>query len=137
MRLQSTGLGLALLVAACGPAASPEHCDPQAIRAVQAARANRSEVTLCGTVVRVGRIRRTRSGAHRILVVDVGAGDRIDIDANIDVMGNFPVRAGETTVVRGEYYYDAPGRDGVHWTHRTTHGTHPAGFIVLAGVTYR
>jgi hypothetical protein len=131
------GLGVALLAAACAPAPSPDRCDPAAFRAVQAAHAARSEVTLCGTVVRAGRLRRSRSGTHRVFIVDLGANDRIAIDANVDVMGNFPIRNGEYAVVRGEYYYDAPGRDGVHWTHRTDRGNHPAGYITLDGVTYR
>lgn len=69
--------------------------------------------------------------------VDVGGSRPVQIDANIDVMGDFPIRTGERAVVRGEYYYDGAGRDGVHWTHRTSRGTHPPGFITLDGITYR
>ncbi len=94
-------------------------------------------MTLCGTVVRVVRLRRTRSGTHRIFYVDVGGNDRVQIDANVDIMGDFPIRTGETTVVRGEYYFDSAGRDGVHWTHRTDRGSHPPGYVSLDGVTYR
>jgi hypothetical protein len=139
MRLSWAGLCAALLAAACAPApsSSTDRCDPAAIRAVQAARAAHSEVTLCGTVVRAGRLRRSRSGAHRVFLIDVGNNDRIQIDANVDIMGNFPIRAGEHAVIRGEYYYDAPGRDGVHWTHRTDRGNHPPGYVTLDGVTYR
>ena len=101
------------------------------------ARASRTEVTLCGTVVRVGRLRRSRSGTHRVFVVDAGTGELVQIDANIDIMGNFPIRSGERTIVRGEYYADSDGYDGVHWTHRTDRGTHPPGYVELDGVTYR
>lgn len=112
-------------------------CDLADFRAVQQARANRTEVTLCGTVVRVVRLRRSRSGTHRIFYVDVGGDDRVQIDANVDIMGNFPIRPGEPAVVRGEYYADPSGRDGVHWTHRTDRGSHPPGYVILDGVTYR
>jgi hypothetical protein len=138
VRAIPAGFCIALLAAACAPAPAPaDRCDRAAFRTVQAARAGRSEVTLCGTVVRVSRVRRSRSGTHRVFIVDVGGNDRVQIDANLDIMGNFPIRTGEYAVVRGEYYYDAPGRDGVHWTHRTDRGSHPAGFVALDGVTYR
>jgi hypothetical protein len=137
MRALAAGLCLALAIAACAPAPTSDTCDPAAFRAVQTAHAARTEVTLCGTVVRAGRLRRSRSGTHRVFVVDVGADDRVQVDANVDIMGNFPIRSGEHVVVRGEYYYDAPGRDGVHWTHRTDHGNHPPGYVTLDGVTYR
>lgn len=140
MRAIAAAALFALLAAGCtAPAAtdSPATCEPAAFRAIQTTHAARSEVTLCGTVVRIGRIRQSRSGAHRVFLVDVGANDRVQIDANVDIMGNFPIRDGERAVVRGEYYYDGPGRDGVHWTHRTDRGSHPPGFIQLDGVTYR
>lgn len=122
--------------ACSGPAAKSQPCDPQGFRAVQIARASRSEVTVCGTVVTVGRIRRSRSGTHRTFFVDAGAGHRVEVDANLDIMGDLPVRRGERAIVHGEYYADAGGRDGVHWTHRTLHGTHPPGYVVLDGTTY-
>ncbi len=139
MRAIWAALALALLTASCTPAAStdPSQCDPAAFRAVAAAQAARAEVTLCGTVVRVGRLRRSRSGTHREFFVDAGARRPVRIDANVDIMGDFPIRMGERAVVRGEYYYDGPGRDGVHWTHRTDRGRHPPGFVTLNGVTYR
>jgi Protein of unknown function (DUF3465) len=137
VRAVAFALGVALYAAGCAAPSTAEHCDTAAFRAVQLAHAGHSEVTLCGTVVRAGKLRRSRSGTHRVFVVDVGAGDRIQVDANVDVMGNFPIRSGEYAIVRGEYYYDAPGRDGVHWTHRTDRGSHPAGFVTLDGVTYR
>ncbi len=103
---------------------------------MRAARVSRVEVTVCGPVLRVMRIRRTRSGAHRIFLI-AAASAPVRIDANVDIMGDFPIRSGEPAVVRGEYYYDGPGRDGVHWTHRTNRGPHPPGFVQLDGVVYR
>jgi hypothetical protein len=131
------GLACALLGTGCAPTASSDSCDTAAFRSVQQSHSDRTEVTLCGTVSGVGPVRRSRSGVHRVFWVDVGGHDRVAVDANVDVMGDFPIRSGERAVVRGEYYYDAPGRDGVHWTHRTERGSHPAGFVTLDGVTYR
>jgi hypothetical protein len=137
MRVLLCGLAIVLLTAACAPTAANDGCDPAAFRSVENARADRSEVTLCGTVVRVAQLRRSRSGTHRVFVVDVGGNDRVQVDSNVDVMGNFPIRDGERAVVRGEYYYDAPGREGVHWTHRTDRGSHPPGYVMLDGIVYR
>jgi len=126
-----------LLTASCVRTASTEQCDPAAFRSVRIGRADHTEVTLCGTVARVGPLRRSRSGVHREFLVDIGGHDAVEVDANIDIMGNFPIRSGERAIVRGEYYLDPSGRDGVHWTHRTDRGSHPAGFVLLDGVTYR
>ncbi len=127
-----------LIGAGCGPSASSATaCDPHAYRAVAAAHADRTEITLCGTVVAAGRERRSRSGEHRVIDVRTADGAIVAIDANLDMLGELPVRVGEPAVVRGEYYFDRPGHEGIHWTHRTIHGTHPAGFIVLDGVTFR
>ncbi len=51
-------------------------------------------------------------------------------------MGEFPIRPGEQTTVRGEYYYDPDGREGVHWTHHTDRGPHPGGYVILNGLRY-
>ncbi len=69
--------------------------------------------------------------------IDSGAGDRVEIDANLAVMGDVPIRRGESAIVHGEYYYDASGRSGIHWTHRTLRGTHPPGYIMLDGRLYQ
>jgi hypothetical protein len=111
-------------------------CNLAGFLAVQHAHVNHAEVTLCGTVARVREPRRSRSGVHRVFYVDVGGGDWIAIDANLDEMGNFPIRPGETTTIRGEYYYDDDGREGVHWTHHTDRGSHPPGFVILNGTRY-
>ncbi|HEV8020525.1 MAG TPA: DUF3465 domain-containing protein [Candidatus Lustribacter sp.] len=112
-------------------------CNNAGFLAAQHAHVNHAEVTFCGTVVRVRQPQRTRSGVHRDVYVDVGHNDVIEIDANLDEMGNFPVASGEQAVVRGEYYYDPDGREGVHWTHHTDRGPHPPGFLTLNGTTYR
>jgi hypothetical protein len=117
-------------------AASGATCNLAGFLAAQHAHVNHAEVTLCGTVERVRAPRRTRSGLHRVFYVDVGGGDVIAIDANLDVMGEFPVRPGEPTTIRGEYYDDQDGREGVHWTHHTAHGPHPPGYVILEGRRY-
>jgi len=118
-------------------AGQPAACDNSGFLAAQHAHANHAEVTFCGTVVRLRAPKHTRSGWHRSIYVDVGHHDVIEIDANLDAMGNFPVTDGEQAVVRGEYYYDEDGREGVHWTHRTDRGSHPPGYLILNGSTYR
>jgi hypothetical protein len=106
-------------------------CNLSGFLAVQHAHVNRAEVTLCGTVTRVNPVRYSRrGGGHRVFVVDVGHRDTIEIDANVDIMGDFPIKPGDTAIVHGEYYYDFDGREGVHWTHRSD-GGHPGGFVIL------
>jgi len=121
--------------AGAGGAAAP--CNNAGFLAAQRAHVNHAEVTFCGIVVRVRRPQRTRSGVHRYIYVDAGNNDVIEIDANLDEMGNFPVTAGEQAVVHGEYYDDPDGREGVHWTHHTDRGPHPPGYLILDGTTYR
>ena len=111
-------------------------CDLSNFLAVQHAHVNHAEVTLCGTIGRVRPARETRSGRHRTFFVDLGSGNRIEIDANLDVLGDVPIATGESAVVRGEYYYDRGGREGVHWTHRTARGSHPPGYLIVNGVRY-
>ena len=112
-------------------------CNNAGFLATQHAHANHAEVTFCGTVVRLRPAKRTRSGVHRYIYVDVGHNNPIEIDANLDEMGTFPVSVGESAIVRGEYYYDEDGREGVHWTHHTDHGSHPGGYLTLNGTTYQ
>jgi hypothetical protein len=114
----------------------PGSCNLANFLAVQHAHVNHAEVTLCGTVTRVRKPRRSRSGVHRNFFVDVGGGDVIVIDANVDIMGDFPIHPGERTTIRGEYYYDDDGREGIHWTHHTDRGPHPAGYVLLNGIRY-
>ena len=99
--------------------------------------ASGTEVTVCGRVGRVRPPRVSRSGRHLPFDVVLPNGDDVWIDANLDVLGALPVRPGEQATVRGEYFYDGPRRDGIHWTHRTTHGPHPPGFVILNGVRYQ
>jgi hypothetical protein len=142
MKMLLAALAACLLSVAgvgAGPATADDAaaCNNAGFLATQHAHANRAEVTFCGTVVRLRPAKHTRSGWHRYIYVDAGHNNSIEIDANLDVMGNFPVSVGERAVVMGEYYYDADGREGVHWTHRTNGGSHPPGYLILDGTTYR
>jgi hypothetical protein len=133
---------LAALVSSAGLASpafadNASACNNAGFLAAQHAHANHAEVTFCGTVVRLRPAKHTRSGWHRYIYVDVGHSNSIEIDANLDEMGNFPVTTGEQAVVRGEYYYDEDGREGVHWTHHTDRGSHPPGYLILNGTTYQ
>jgi hypothetical protein len=139
MKFIATSLAqLALLaaLAGCASAAGPGACNNAGLLAAQQAHANDAEVTFCGAVVRLRPAKHTRSGWHRYIYVDAGHGDVIEIDANLDEMGNFPVTRGEQAVVHGEYYYDPDGHEGVHWTHHTDRGAHPPGYLILNGTTY-
>ena len=137
LRLLAALLLFQAVIAAPAFAQSAPACNNAGFLAVQHAHANHAEVTFCGTVVRVRPPRRTRSGVHEYIFVDVGHNDPIEIDANLDEMGAFPVSVGESAVVRGEYYYDQDGREGVHWTHHTDRGSHPPGYLILDGTTYQ
>lgn len=129
---------VASVVAGCSSAQSDSGpCNLSGFLATQHAHADRSEVTLCGTAERVRTIRVTRSGAHRVFSVNVGHANSIEVDANIDVMGRFPIHTGDNVTVRGEYYYDPGGREGVHWTHHATSGRHAPGFIDVNGHRYQ
>ena len=135
-------LALFALAACSSPASSdgnapvPGSCDLKTFLAVQRAHANHAEVTLCGTVTRVRPVSLSGRGSHRNFTVDVGGGDEIEISSNVDIMENFPIKEGDRTIVRGEYYYDGPSREGVHYTHRAS-GRHPSGFVTIEGHTYR
>jgi len=79
---------------------------------------------VCGTVTRVRRARETRSGAHGYFDVRLPAGGTVEVIANLDAMARtrtdappgWPwVAPGDAVEVRGRYFFDAPGRDGIDW----------------------
>ncbi|MDE2571577.1 MAG: DUF3465 domain-containing protein [bacterium] len=113
-------------------------CDNAALLRAQSARRTDLEVTFCGPVSAVRRERVTRSGRHKYFYVRVAPGDEIEVIANVDVMGEFPVHLGDQAQVRGRYFHDSDGRQGVDWTHHDTVGSRwPPGYVILNGVTYR
>ena len=78
-----------------------------------------------------------RAGTHEHLAVTTGAGDRLEIDHNVDLAPWVPAHGGDTVTVHGQLYIDAPGRDGVHCTHaRTSRGCPQPGWVELHGSYY-
>lgn len=125
-------------LAACGGGGTTTAtCDDDAFERARAAGAGGTEVTVCGTVAAAGRPRLTRSGHHLPFVVAFPDRTRVTVDANLDELGPLAVHPGQRVEVRGEYYTDPGGRDGIHWVHHTSRGTHPSGYVTLDGVTYR
>lgn len=128
-------LGLATL-AGCA-ARSDFPCDDRYFTEVRDRGAAGTEVTVCGTVRRVRAPLPSRSGRHLDFLLALPGGDDVWVDANLEVLGRLPLRRGDAATVRGEYYVDGPRRDGIHWTHRTTHGPHPPGYVIVGGVRYQ
>jgi len=113
-------------------------CDNSALLRAHSTHATNVEVTICGPVTRVLPERRTRSGRHEYFYVEVAPRDDVEIIANVDVMGDVPVHTGEQARVRGRYFHDPNGREGIDWTHHATPGSRwPSGYITLDGATYR
>jgi len=125
---------------------APASCDDAHFQADQQAfatgalQADQAE-HVCGTVTRVLKAKRTRSGRHGYFYVDVGQGKTIEIVSDLDRMTapSWPwVKIGDQADVVGRYYYDDSRRQGIDWTHRGTSRSWPqAGSITVNGVTYR
>lgn len=130
-------LGAAL--AACTGSPSPGSCDDGSFTQIRAQQKAPWEVTVCGKVVRVPRSRATRSGTHEYFYVDIPGGAPIEVVSNENEMGGwFPVRVGDDALVRGRYYHDPDGAEGIDWTH---HGTSASwrfsGYVVINGKRYQ
>ncbi|NHO20648.1 DUF3465 domain-containing protein [Acetobacter oeni] len=99
-------------------------------------------VHVCGKVIALSRrAKRTRSGWHGYFYMDVGNGVSIRIVSDLDEMNapDWPwVTKGDNAEVVGRYYYDAPRRQGVDWTH---HGTGRSwevpGYVSINGMKYQ
>ena len=100
----------------------------------------RSEVTICGKVVRVRTARRTRSGLHLWFYVRVAPHAVARVIADERVLGPILVHVGDKAEVQGRFFRDRDGFDGIDWTHRIS-GTHSSwstpGFVVINGIEYR
>jgi hypothetical protein len=99
------------------------------------------EVDVCGTVTNVLPARDTRSGLHGYYVLQVVAGDTIEIVCDLGEMDApaWPwVKSGDYSYVQGRYYYDSSGSQGIDWTH---HGTSRSwtspGYVVIDGTQYQ
>lgn len=96
---------------------------------------------VCGMVTSVLPAKKTRSGNHGYFYVQVASGVQIEIVSDLDQM-NAPkwpwVAVGDTTYVRGRYYYDNDDSQGIDWTHHGTSSSwHQAGYVVVNGTQYQ
>lgn len=96
---------------------------------------------VCGTVTRVFRARKSRSGWHGYFLMKVGSGDPIRVVSNLDEMHApaWPwVKSTDQVEVQGRYYYDGPRRQGLDWTHHGTSRSWPwEGFVTVNGQRYQ
>jgi len=116
---------------------APAACDNAGLLAVQKAHADETAVTLCGVAGDIGDPKRIPNGElHRYFTVDVGSGNKLAIDVNLDAMHAAPpLAAGANVLVHGWYYWHNE-HEGVHWTHHTESGPHPGGYITIGSTTY-
>ncbi|MBS0462654.1 MAG: DUF3465 domain-containing protein [Proteobacteria bacterium] len=96
---------------------------------------------VCGIVTAVLPEKKTRSGHHGYFYVQVAPGQTIEIVSDLDRM-NAPkwpwVAVGDTSTVRGRYYYDNDTSQGIDWTHHGTSSSWPhAGYVVVNGKLYQ
>ena len=120
-------------------AAAPAGCDDAGFAQIRAQQKAPWEVTVCGKVIRVPPSRTTRSGTHEYFYVDIPGGTPIEIVSNENEMGGaFPVRVGDDALVRGRYYHDPDGTEGIDWTHHGTSATWRfSGYVVINGTKYQ
>ncbi len=115
-------------------------CDNAGYLAARKISHARTEVTICGTVVRVRSVRRTRSGLHRWFYVRIAPHVVARVIADESVLGPLLIHVGDKAEVQGRFFRDRDGFDGIDWTHRID-GTHSSwstpGFVVINGVEYR
>lgn len=131
---------LALAALAAGGCAHAGGADPNAA-VYDAWRAGRSgvEVQASGAIARVLGERGGPSGPHEGFLLHLtgsgGHGLTVRVESNLDIMGRFPVGAGDFVTVKGEYEYDPRG-GVIHWTHHDPSGRHPAGYVEVGGRRY-
>lgn len=96
---------------------------------------------VCGIVTAVLPEKKTSSGHHGYFYVQVASGVVIEIVSDLDQMSapKWPwVAVGDTTYVRGRYYYDNMDSQGIDWTHHGTSSSWPyAGYVVVNGTKYQ
>jgi hypothetical protein len=92
-----------------------------------------AEVTVSGTVTRLLPDSSGPSGPHEDFDISV-SGQEVEIDHNLTLAPQVPVRVGDLVVIHGQFEPD-PGHPVIHYTHHAT-GTHTGGWIKLAGRKY-
>jgi hypothetical protein len=118
----------ALLLAGCG---DPSPDNPAFVHDLASAHA--AEVTVRGAVTTLLPDSNGPDGPHEDFDVDV-AGHAVEIDHNLTLAPQVPVRVGDVVVIHGQFEPD-PGHPVIHYTHHAT-GTHPGGWIKLDGKKY-
>ena len=85
--------------------------------------------------------RTTRSGLHGYYYLQVAPGDTIEIVSDLGEMDApaWPwVKPGDSSTVRGRYYYDSASSQGIDWTHHGASRSWPnPGYVVIDGTEYR
>jgi hypothetical protein len=124
-----------LLLAAC---AAPSQSADNAVvcSAYQSARSH-AEVIAGGTVTRLLGTKPGVSSPHEgfLMRLNSNCDVTIRVEANTDFTGQFPLKTGDSVVVKGEYEYYSRG-GVIHWTHRDPRGRHEGGYIEVAGRFY-
>jgi Protein of unknown function (DUF3465) len=127
------GLALAVALAACGSAPTPD--DAAIVQDFQHHRSN-VEVTADGTVVRMFPDRTSGTGVHEQFILRLASGGiTVEVEHNISIGARAPVAEGDHVVVHGEYIWNAQG-GLIHFTHHDPQGTHAGGYITDNGKTY-
>jgi len=149
LRGSSVGfIGLLLAGIACAQTQpAPSSCDDQKFLSDRQAFEVGGDHTLdlpehvCGTVTRVSRQRKTRSGLHGYFMVDIGQNQRVRIVSDLAEMDApaWPwVHKGDKAEIVGRYYYDNRRSQGIDWTH---HGTGREwsipGYVIVNGTKYQ
>jgi len=96
---------------------------------------------VCGIVTSVLPEKKTTSGWHGYFYLQVAPGETIEIVSDLGEMTapKWPwVAVGDTSSVRGRYYYDNDTSQGIDWTHHGTSSSWPyAGYVVVNGTKYQ
>jgi hypothetical protein len=123
---------LALLAVGCTGVGGRAAPDDAGVHQALLARRSGAEVTFDGRVAGEPR----RVGGHEHLLVTDPAGDRLEVDHNIDLSEPVPAHRGDQVIIHGQLYVD-PGRAGVHCTHsKTSRGCPVPGWIEYRGAYY-
>lgn len=121
------------------PGSVASGCDDAGFQQIRAQQKSPWEVTVCGNVIRVPPSRTTRSGPHEYFFIDIPGGAPIEVVSNENELGGyFPVKVGDSALVRGRYYHDPNGTEGIDWTHHGTSSTWRfSGYVVINGRKYQ
>jgi hypothetical protein len=125
----------ALLLAGC--AAPAQSADNAAVCSVYQSARSHAEVVAGGTVTRLLGTKPGVSSPHEgfLMRLNSNCDLTIRVETNVDFTGQFPLKTGDSVVVKGEYEYYSRG-GVIHWTHRDPRGRHEGGYIETGGKFY-